>query len=119
MKLHPEKTRLLEFGRSASDRRRREGREPCETFEFLGFTHICGKTRKNKRFVLWRRTSRKRLSRTLALREKIQQAQIALAKDAVALAEKRETAAERLKKNVEKELRDLNMKDVQFGVRFN
>jgi RNA-directed DNA polymerase len=66
LKLHPEKTRLLEFGRSASDRRRREGRESCETFEFLGFTHICGKTRKNKRFVLWRRTSRKRLSRTLA-----------------------------------------------------
>ena len=66
LKLHPDKTRLLEFGRAASDRRAREGREPCETFEFLGFTHICGKTRKNKRFVLWRRTSRKRLSRTLA-----------------------------------------------------
>jgi RNA-directed DNA polymerase len=63
LKLHPDKTRLLEFGRAASDRRAREGREPCETFEFLGFTHICGKTRKNKRFVLWRRT---RISRTLA-----------------------------------------------------
>jgi len=64
--LHPEKTRLLEFGRRASDRRDREGREPCETFEFLGFTHSCGKTRKNQRFVLLRRTSRKRISRTLA-----------------------------------------------------
>ena len=66
LELHPEKTRLLEFGRRASDRRDREGREPCETFEFLGLTHSCGKTRKNKRFVLLRRTSRKRLIRTLA-----------------------------------------------------
>lgn len=66
LELHPKKTRLLEFGRRASDRRAREGREPCETFEFLGFTHSCGKTRKNKRFVLLRRTSGKRLSRTLA-----------------------------------------------------
>ena len=66
LELHPEKTRLLEFGRRTSDRRDREGREPCETFEFLGFTHSCGKTRKNQRFVLLRRTSRKRISRTLA-----------------------------------------------------
>ena len=66
LELHPEKTRLLEFGRRASDRRDREGREPCETFDFLGLTHSCGKTRKNKRFVLLRRTSRKRLIRTLA-----------------------------------------------------
>ena len=54
-----------------------------------------------------------------ALRKTIQGDQNALSKEAVALAGKRETAAERLKKNVEKELRDLNMKDVQFGVRFN
>lgn len=66
LELHPEKTRLLEFGRRASDRRDREGQEPCETFEFLGFTHSCGRTRKTKRFVLLRRTSRKRMSRTLA-----------------------------------------------------
>jgi group II intron reverse transcriptase/maturase len=70
--LHPEKTRLLEFGRNASARREREGLGPCETFDFLGFTHICGKTRKNKRFVLWRRTCRKRMSRTLAvIKEKL------------------------------------------------
>ena len=64
--LHPDKTRLLEFGKASASRREREGRGRCETFDFLGFTHICGKTRKNKRFVLWRRTCRKRLSRTLA-----------------------------------------------------
>ena len=64
--LHPKKTRLIEFGRASAARREREGRGRCETFDFLGFTHICGKTRKNKRFVLWRRTMAKRLSRTLA-----------------------------------------------------
>jgi len=64
--LHPQKTRLLEFGRASAARREREDRGRCETFDFLGFTHICGKTRKNKRFVLWRRTMAKRLSRTLA-----------------------------------------------------
>ena len=64
--LHPQKTRLIEFGRASAARRKREGRGRCETFDFLGFTHICGKTRKNKRFVLWRRTMAKRLSRTLA-----------------------------------------------------
>ncbi len=64
--LHPQKTRLIEFGRASAARREREGRGRCETFEFLGFTQICGKTRKNKRFVLWRRTMAKRLRRTLA-----------------------------------------------------
>ena len=64
--LHPQKTRLIEFGRASAARREREGRGRCETFDFLGFTHICGKTRKNKRFVLWRRTIAKRMSRTLA-----------------------------------------------------
>ena len=66
LKLHPKKTRLIEFGRDSAARRQREGRGRCETFDFLGFTHICGKTRKNKRFVLWRRTMAKRMSRTLA-----------------------------------------------------
>ena len=53
------------------------------------------------------------------MRKEILVEQTALAKEAVSLAEKREAAAERLKKSVEKELRDLNMKDVQFGVRFH
>ncbi len=62
--LHPEKTRLVEFGRfAAADRRRRGERKP-ETFDFLGFTHYCAKTRKG-RFRLGRKPSAKRMSRTL------------------------------------------------------
>ncbi len=66
LKLHPEKTRLVEFRRAASARRERAGLGKCKTFDFLDFKHICGKTRGRKRFVLWRRTCRKRFSRTLA-----------------------------------------------------
>ncbi len=58
--LHPEKTRLIEFGRfAAQDRARRGDRKP-ETFEFLGFTHMCAKTR-NGRFKLQRVTSKKKM----------------------------------------------------------
>jgi RNA-directed DNA polymerase len=60
LELHPEKTRLIEFGRHAADKRKRNGRGKPETFDFLGFTHICGKTRKG-RFALVRHTMRKRL----------------------------------------------------------
>jgi len=66
LKLHPEKTRLIEFGRGSAARREREGRGRCETFDFLGFTHICGKTRRTKRFALQRKTIAKRMRRTLA-----------------------------------------------------
>jgi hypothetical protein len=45
LELHPAKTRLLEFGRYAAERRKRNGRGKPESFEFLGFTHVCGKTR--------------------------------------------------------------------------
>jgi group II intron reverse transcriptase/maturase len=60
LELHPEKTRLIEFGRHAAENRKRNGRGKPETFDFLGFTHICGKTRKG-RFALVRHTMRKRL----------------------------------------------------------
>ena len=43
--LHPEKTRLIEFGRFAAERRQRRRLGKPETFNFLGFTFICGKTR--------------------------------------------------------------------------
>lgn len=65
LQLHPDKTRLIEFGRYAADRRRRAGLGRCETFDFLGMKHICGKTRKNQRFVLWRRSSIKKMRRKL------------------------------------------------------
>ncbi len=64
LELHPEKTRLIEFGRfAARDRERRGVRKP-ETFEFLGFTHICAKT-KTGRFKLKRVTSKKKMQAKL------------------------------------------------------
>jgi len=46
LKLHPDKTRLIEFGRHAATKRKRRGLGKPETFDFLGFTFICGKSRK-------------------------------------------------------------------------
>lgn len=66
LRLHRDKTRLIEFGRGSAARREREGRGKCETFDFLGFTHACGKTRERKRFKLLRLTMAKRMRRTLA-----------------------------------------------------
>lgn len=66
LRLHPKKTRLIEFGRESAAKREREGRGKCETFDFLGFTHICGKTRRSKRFALKRITMASRMRRTLA-----------------------------------------------------
>jgi hypothetical protein len=43
LELHPEKTRLLEFGQFAAESRKRRGEGTPETFDFLGFTHICGR----------------------------------------------------------------------------
>src|SRR5215207_5119340 len=50
LELHPGKTRLLEFGPYATDNRKRLGLGKPETFNFLGFTHICGRKRSNGRF---------------------------------------------------------------------
>jgi RNA-directed DNA polymerase len=65
LELHPEKTRLLEFGPFAAENRRRAGQGKPETFDFLGFTHICGKKR-NGRFTVVRQTIRKRLQAKLS-----------------------------------------------------
>ena len=65
LELHPEKTRLLEFGPLAAEHRRRAGQGKPETFNFLGFTHICGKKR-NGRFTVVRQTIRKRLQAKLS-----------------------------------------------------
>ncbi len=64
LKLHPEKTRLIEFGRHAAASRRAAGSGKPETFNFLGFTHIAAKTRKG-RFTVRRKTSGKRQQRKL------------------------------------------------------
>jgi group II intron reverse transcriptase/maturase len=64
LELHPDKTRLLAFGRFAAERQRERGLGKPETFDFLGFTHICGKTLKGS-FALVRQTMRKRLGAKL------------------------------------------------------
>jgi len=53
--LHPDKTRLIQFGRRAAEERERARLGKPETFDFLGFTHICGRSRRG-RFLLFRRT---------------------------------------------------------------
>jgi RNA-directed DNA polymerase len=57
--LHPDKTRLIEFGRQADKNRRGRGDGKPESFNFLGFTHICGKTRQGW-FTVLRQTMRER-----------------------------------------------------------
>ena len=64
LSLHPEKTRLIEFGRFAAERRKRRGLGKPETFNFLGFTFICGKTRAGK-FQVQRKTRRDRMQEKL------------------------------------------------------
>ncbi|MEW6352244.1 MAG: reverse transcriptase domain-containing protein [Thermodesulfobacteriota bacterium] len=63
--LHPEKTRLIEFGRFAGENRSRRGEGKPETFDFLGFTHICGKIRGTGGFVVKRVTIAKRMRNKL------------------------------------------------------
>ncbi len=64
LELHPEKTRLLEFGPFAAENRKHRGLGKPETFAFLGLTHICGRTSKG-RFTVLRQTVRKRLQAKL------------------------------------------------------
>jgi len=69
--LHPQKTRLIEFGQYAEQRRKNRGLGKPETFDFLGFTHCCSKTRQGY-FKILRLTIKKRLRATLAaIREKL------------------------------------------------
>src|SRR5215471_5293586 len=65
LELHPEKTRLIEFGRSAAEHRKKGGEGKPETFSFLGFTHICGTNYKTGRFTVRRKTIAKRMAAKL------------------------------------------------------
>ena len=65
LELHPAKTRLIEFGPFAAENRRRRGQGKPETFDFLGFTHICGTKRSNGRFTVLRQTMGERLQAKL------------------------------------------------------
>jgi RNA-directed DNA polymerase len=64
LSLHPDKTRLIEFGRHAAANREKRGCGKPETYTFLGFTFICGKSRKG-RFLIRRKTRADRMRATL------------------------------------------------------
>ncbi|CAA7621830.1 RNA-directed DNA polymerase (Reverse transcriptase) (fragment) [Magnetospirillum sp. LM-5] len=69
--LHPDKTRLIEFGRYAVHHRAARGCRKPETFDFLGFTHICGTTKEGW-FILMRHTMRKRMrAKLLEIKESL------------------------------------------------
>ncbi len=72
LELHPEKTRLIEFGRFAESNWRRRGEDKPETFDFLGFTHMCGRARKSGAFVVRRKTAAKKMRAKLqAIKEQL------------------------------------------------
>ena len=73
--LHPEKTRLIRFGRHAAKQREKLGEGKPETFDFLGFTHFCTRSRKWGSFVIGRKTIKKRM-----LRAKLQAVKMELRK---------------------------------------
>ncbi|MGN6545411.1 MAG: group II intron reverse transcriptase/maturase [Aureliella sp.] len=66
LKLNDQKTRLIEFGRYAAERRKRQGKRRPETFDFLGFTHQCSTTRKHGWFTVRRTSIAKRMRIKLA-----------------------------------------------------
>ncbi|PCC74146.1 Reverse transcriptase (RNA-dependent DNA polymerase) [Nannocystis exedens] len=73
LEVHPDKTRLFRFGKHAAANHQERGEGKPETFDFLGFTHICGKSRAGK-FLLLRRISRKRMRAKLkTVRETLHQ----------------------------------------------
>lgn len=72
LELHPEKTRLLEFGRFATSNRAERGFGKPETFDFLGFTHMCDVTRSHGWFIVKRISIAKRMQAKLAeIKEKL------------------------------------------------
>ena len=73
LQLHPEKTRLIEFGRYAAERRKQRGEGKPETFNFLGFTHFCGTTRQGA-FTIKRKSIAKRMRAKLqAIKQQLKQ----------------------------------------------
>jgi len=67
LNLHPDKTRLIQFGRYAANDRKRQGLGKPETFDFLGFTHYCTQSLKSRVFVIGRKTIKKRMRLSLQL----------------------------------------------------
>lgn len=70
--LHPDKTRVIEFGRNAERNRKQRGESKPETFDFLGLTHICSRPRSGRGFLMKRHTSRPKMRLKLrAIKEKL------------------------------------------------
>ena len=70
--LHPDKTRLIEFGRNAERDRKARGERKPETFDFLGLTHICSRSRRGIGFLLKRHTSRPKMrSKLRSIKEEL------------------------------------------------
>src|SRR5215467_11673331 len=70
--LHPDKTRLIRFGRHAAKQREKLGGGKPETFDFLGFTHFCTRSRKWGSFVIGRKTIKKRMrAKLLAIKTEL------------------------------------------------
>jgi group II intron reverse transcriptase/maturase len=65
LELHPDKTRLIEFGRYAARDRKLRGEGKPSTFNFLGFTHYCGQRHKTGTFAVWRITAKTRMAAKL------------------------------------------------------
>ena len=65
LELNLNKTRLIEFGRYAAENRKKRGAGKPETFNFLGFTHICGNNHKTGYFMVLRETIGKRMTAKL------------------------------------------------------
>jgi RNA-directed DNA polymerase len=74
LEVHPDNTRLIEFGPHAIANRKQRGEGKPETFDFLGFTHICERHRKTGYFIVRRKTARKRMVAKLkALQQQLRQ----------------------------------------------
>jgi group II intron reverse transcriptase/maturase len=71
LSLHPDKTRLIEFGRHAAFNRKQRGLGKPETFDFLGFTFICGKSRQGKFLVRRKRRSDRKMVKLNEIKEKL------------------------------------------------
>jgi RNA-directed DNA polymerase len=71
LELHADKTRVIEFGRFAVERRERRGKRKPQTFNFLGFTHVCDKTREGYFVVLRRTMAAKVRAKLMALKQKL------------------------------------------------
>lgn len=69
--LRPDKTRLIRFGRYAAKQRQMRGEGKPETFDFLGFTHFCTRSRKWGSFVIGRKTIKKRMVGQLPRAERL------------------------------------------------